>query len=163
MIGGYARIPFALAQNPFPLDIRYGQVVGAITRHKDRVETPIDIELQSGEVVKADIVVVTSSLGALKHDLITFKPPLPRWKQESIQKLGFGVLNKVILRFSSPFWDIGKNLIGCLQSPSEGYADLKGHREVRGRFFIIWNCFKQTGKPILGRIRLFLGPQLIGD
>ena len=150
VIGGYSRIPLALATNPDPLDIQYGSVVEKITNHKNSSKETLTIHLQNGSAEQADMVVVTASLGALKHNLIEFDPPLPRWKRESIQKLGFGVLNKVILRFSAPFWDITKNLIGCLQSPADGKADLTGYREVRGRFFIIWNCFRQTGKPILG-------------
>ena len=156
VVGGYSRIPLALATNPDPLEIQYGSVVEKITNHKDPVKKPLTLQLQNGSTEQADMVVVTASLGALKHDLIEFDPPLPRWKRESIQKLGFGVLNKVILRFSAPFWDMTKNLIGCLQSPADGNADLKGYREVRGRFFIIWNCFRQTGKPILGDMLRYL-------
>ena len=44
---------------------------------------------------KADAVVVTVPLGVLKAGAITFQPPLPEWKQQAINDLGFGLLNKV--------------------------------------------------------------------
>ncbi len=44
---------------------------------------------------RADAVLVTAPLGVLKRELIHFSPPLPERKLECIQRLGFGVLNKV--------------------------------------------------------------------
>jgi Flavin containing amine oxidoreductase len=40
-------------------------------------------------------VLVTAPLGVLKKGSITFSPPLPARKQEAIERLGFGLLNKV--------------------------------------------------------------------
>jgi len=40
--------------------------------------------------------VVSVPLGCLKAGQITFQPPLPPWKQEAVERLGFGTLNKVI-------------------------------------------------------------------
>ena len=40
-------------------------------------------------------MVVTVPLGVLKRDCITFDPPLTPRKREAIQRMGFGVLNKV--------------------------------------------------------------------
>ena len=41
-------------------------------------------------------MVVTAPLGVLKAGTISFNPPLPVRKQEAIQRLGFGLLNKVL-------------------------------------------------------------------
>ena len=43
-----------------------------------------------------DAVVVAAPLGVLKAGSIAFKPPLPARKLGAIQRLGFGVLNKVL-------------------------------------------------------------------
>lgn len=43
---------------------------------------------------QADAVLVTVPLGVLKRGAIAFDPPLPAAKQDVIQRLGFGVLNK---------------------------------------------------------------------
>ncbi len=40
-------------------------------------------------------MLVTVPLGCLKAGHISFQPALPEWKQEAIEKLGFGTLNKV--------------------------------------------------------------------
>lgn len=42
-----------------------------------------------------DAVIVTASLGVLKRSSIKFSPPLPERKLGAINRLGFGVLNKV--------------------------------------------------------------------
>lgn len=43
----------------------------------------------------AAAVLVTASLGVLKKGSIAFQPPLPQRKLDVIQRMGFGVLNKV--------------------------------------------------------------------
>lgn len=55
----------------------------------------IEVILENGERLKADKVVVTAPLGVLKDRAIQFIPDLPQWKQDSIKRLGFGVVNKV--------------------------------------------------------------------
>lgn len=57
------------------------------------------------EELVADAVVVTLPLGVLKAGKVSFSPPLPAPKLAAIGRLGFGVLNKVYLRFSKPFWE----------------------------------------------------------
>lgn len=56
-------------------------------------------------VYAADAVLVTVPLGVLKRpDGLAFQPPLPPRKQLAIRRLGFGVLNKVMLLFPHCFW-----------------------------------------------------------
>jgi hypothetical protein len=51
----------------------------------------------SGREFFADAVLLTVPLGVLKSNTLTFNPPLPSWKTDTIARLGFGVLNKVIV------------------------------------------------------------------
>jgi polyamine oxidase len=37
--------------------------------------------------------------------MVTFSPPLPDWKQESILKMPMSVYTKIFLKFPSKFWD----------------------------------------------------------
>lgn len=53
------------------------------------------------ETYRAEAVLVTVPLGVLKENVIAFDPPLPEEKQSAIDRLGFGNLNKVKLRFFS--------------------------------------------------------------
>ncbi len=77
-------------------EIRLNQIVREIRYSKNGVE----IHVQGSSVpIKADAVVVTVSLGVLKSNLIRFDPPLPENKQDSINKLGFGVYDKIFVEF----------------------------------------------------------------
>ena len=48
-----------------------------------------------GDEYEGAAVIVSVPLGCLKAGDITFQPPMPSWKTEAIEKLGFGNLNKV--------------------------------------------------------------------
>lgn len=63
-----------------------------------------------------DFCVVTVSLGILKAEKIKFTPALPESKVDSIKRMGFGTINKVVLGFKKSFWPddvewIGKNYV----------------------------------------------------
>ncbi len=45
-------------------------------------------------VTAAEAALVTVPLGVLKKGSINFQPPLPSRKQEAIDRMGFGILNK---------------------------------------------------------------------
>lgn len=49
----------------------------------------------SPSVFRADAIVLSVPLGVLKANVISFHPPLPEWKTQAINNLGFGLLNKV--------------------------------------------------------------------
>ena len=95
--GGYNQISDGLAQG---LDIRLGTVVETIRYGSQGVE----VETSAGVFV-ADKAVVTVPLGVLKQASIKFEPPLPESKQDAIDRLAMGVLNKVYLKFPAVFWD----------------------------------------------------------
>ncbi len=96
-------------------------------------EYPIRITTHNGDTIDCDYVVCTVPLGVLQHSLstpapaaitaaatgtsptapgaatgpvtdLTFDPPLPAYKTGAIQRLGMGLLNKVVLTFNTQFW-----------------------------------------------------------
>lgn len=93
----------------------------------------------------ADIVVCTASLGVLKSGSLRFDPPLPPWKQSAISSLGFGLLNKLILEFDTPFWKKNNDI------DTFGYVN-PGESKDRGKFYIFWNLERSTGRPILAAL-----------
>ncbi|PRC42517.1 amine oxidase, partial [Mycobacterium sp. ITM-2017-0098] len=106
--GGYVQIVDHLARD---LTIRLGAEVtrvayGAATVTVDTAQ----------ETFEADHVIVTVPLGVLKAGTIVFDPPLPEGKQKAIRRLGFGLLDKVVLRFDEPFWtqqfDMRSDMLG---------------------------------------------------
>ena len=66
---------------------------------------------------EAERVVVTVPLGPLKAGAIEFLPGLPGATQGAIERLGFGVFNKVALRFPHVFWDAEAEFVGVLGAP----------------------------------------------
>lgn len=91
IIGGYQQLPRGLWQCPAKLDVRFNSPVKSVRQENSRNV----VECESGDIIEADEVVVTIPLGVLKRGAIEFSPPLPDWKTAPIQRLGFGLLNKV--------------------------------------------------------------------
>jgi lysine-specific histone demethylase 1 len=60
-----------------------------------------------------DCIVVTVSLGVLKASSIQFEPALPHHKMRAISRLGFGLLDKVVLVFKKIFWDMEVDWFSC--------------------------------------------------
>lgn len=64
----------------------------------------VRVTTTDGHVYCAESCVVTVPLGVLQSGSISFRPSLPHWKTSAICRIGFGVVNKVALRFSDAFW-----------------------------------------------------------
>ncbi|THU89648.1 hypothetical protein K435DRAFT_969007 [Dendrothele bispora CBS 962.96] len=58
-----------------------------------------------GSCVSADYAICTFSLGVLQNDVVSFTPPLPKWKQTAIESFHFGTYTKIFLQFNTTFWD----------------------------------------------------------
>lgn len=56
------------------------------------------------QTYESDLLLCTVSLGVLKSNAIAWEPPLPKWKQDAVEKLGFGLLNKCVMEFEQAFW-----------------------------------------------------------
>lgn len=67
-------------------------------------EKNVKIFTKNKKNYEANFAIVTVPLGILKAKKINFFPELPKSKQEAISKLGFGVMNKIILKFKKNFW-----------------------------------------------------------
>ena len=66
----------------------------------------VEVSLEGGARLRAEVAVVALPLGVLKlgHGTM-FRPPLPPAKTEAIRKLEFGLMDKIFLEFDSVFWD----------------------------------------------------------
>lgn len=92
----------------------------------------------NGIKINFDAVIVTLLLGVLKKQSVKFKPALSIAKQEAINRLGMGTLDKVYLLYDQPFWDLGTTWIA---TPENGHP--KGH-------FNQWlNLYPYLKKPII--------------
>lgn len=81
------------------IDIRVETAVRRIEHGDDGVVVTTD-----HVAWRADRAVVTLPLGVLKSGAVAFEPALPADKQAAIERLGFGTLAKLGLRFERVFW-----------------------------------------------------------
>ncbi|XP_012494743.1 PREDICTED: spermine oxidase isoform X1 [Propithecus coquereli] len=75
-------------------------------RRRDEDEQwPVVVECEDCEMIPADHVIVTVSLGVLKRQYTSFfRPGLPTEKVAAIHRLGIGTTDKIFLEFEEPFW-----------------------------------------------------------
>lgn len=142
---GYSCVPIALTE---ALDIRVNTAVKRVRYFDGGVEVCTEHlkTNQSSVTYTADLVLCTLTLGVLKvaisplaseqENCVQFEPPLPEWKQQAIQRLGFGNLNKVVLCFDRIFWDPTTNLFGHVGSTTAS----------RGELFLFWSI---SASPVL--------------
>ncbi|KAJ5814855.1 Winged helix-turn-helix transcription repressor DNA-binding [Penicillium riverlandense] len=151
VVGGYSQLPYGLYSLPTQLDVRTGKIVSNISYNAvGSGNRKAMVQCEDGEKFMADHVVFTGSLGILKQQSITFNPPLPDWKSGAIDRLGFGVMNKVILVFDQPFWDTDRDMFGLLREPENPNSMVQEEYAAnRGRFYLFWNCVPTTGLPVL--------------
>ncbi|KAL8264778.1 hypothetical protein R6Q59_022908 [Mikania micrantha] len=140
--GGNDRFIRALAEN---LPIFYNQTVKSIKYGSDGV-----LIHANGKEYHADMVLCTVPLGVLKKRSIEFIPDLPQRKKDAIERLGFGLLNKVAILFPYDFWG--------------GEIDTFGHlsykTSMRGEFFLFYSYSSVSGGPLL--VALVAGEAAIG-
>ncbi|GER26582.1 lysine-specific histone demethylase [Striga asiatica] len=140
--GGYSAIVESLAEG---ICIHLDHVVTEVTYNRmdceanDKLHRKVKVLTSNGKEFSGDAVLVTVPLGCLKAESIKFSPSLPEWKYLSIKRLGFGVLNKVVLEFPEVFWDDTIDYFGATAE----------NRDQRGRCFMFWNVKKTVGAPIL--------------
>ncbi|ROT37464.1 lysine-specific histone demethylase [Sodiomyces alkalinus F11] len=150
VVGGYQAVPRGLAECPTPLDLKTKSPVRNIKYATGDSPAPCIVECEDGTAVEADIVVSTIPLGVLKQGSVGFDPPLPEWKQGAIERIGFGVLNKVILVYKEPFWDTSRHIFGVLRDAPNKHSLIQSeYASRRGRFFQWFNVSKMTGLPCL--------------
>lgn len=113
----------------------------------------------------AESCVITVPLGVLKSDDIEFIPQLPALKKDAITNIGFGIVNKVALRFDKAFWSTEKptngdasaqstannGSVGNGSMPSDD--DMPDHigrvSEKHGMFTMFLSLVRCTGAPII--------------
>ncbi|KAK6207406.1 hypothetical protein LQW54_007235 [Pestalotiopsis sp. IQ-011] len=149
VVGGYQSVPWGLAHAPSKLDIRKDCAVEKVTYDATGNGTA-KVHCEDGTEFDADYVVSTIPLGVLKHGNIDFDPPLPSWKTDAIGRLGFGILNKVILVFQERFWDTSRDIFGVLRTPQSRHSlKQSDYSSQRGRFFQWFDVSNTSGIPVL--------------
>ncbi|KAE8679103.1 Lysine-specific histone demethylase 1-like protein 2 [Hibiscus syriacus] len=129
--GGNWRLIKALSDG---VPINYGKTIDAIRYGVEGVEVVV-----GNQVFQADMVICIVPLGVLKRKTIRFEPELPQRKLAAIDRLGFGLLNKVAMIFPHVFWGEELDIFGCLNETSDN----------RGEFFLFYSYRTVSGGPVL--------------
>ncbi|KAH8278964.1 hypothetical protein KR018_011817 [Drosophila ironensis] len=84
--------------------LRGGSVESNSSSNCDYPAGNVRVDCEDGRVFHAAHVICTIPLGVLKHSHRTlFDPVLPQYKQESIENLMFGTVDKIFLEYERPF------------------------------------------------------------
>ena len=96
-------------------------------------------------VLKQSMAVPTTSScssSAIRNNAPQFIPPLPLWKQVAINRMGCGVVNKVILCYDECFW----------QPVTSSFGSCVNETEMRGDLFQFWTfgdyCSSASGEKV---------------
>ncbi|KAF2400358.1 hypothetical protein EJ06DRAFT_537938 [Trichodelitschia bisporula] len=152
VVGGYTQVSSGLYSMPFKLDVRVGHAVkSVVSRETKQDEGYVTIQCENGESFEAERVVVTTPLGVLKEKRIQFRPELPEWKLSCIDRMGFGLLNKVILVYDEPFWEAEQDFFGLLNAveDEDDPYNTRNYANNRGRYWLFWNAIQTSGRPML--------------
>lgn len=128
VLGGYSTLLTSMAAD---LDVMLSTIVTKVAYTADSVS----LRMATGESVNVDRVVITVPLGVLKAGALEFSPPLPFPHRGAIASLGMGVVDKIWLRFDTPFWTTDAELWNVVGD---------------GVDFPVWvNMLPLTGQPVL--------------
>ncbi|KAF3437936.1 hypothetical protein FNV43_RR20692 [Rhamnella rubrinervis] len=78
-----------------------------VVRELQHSRNGVTVITEDGSVYEANYVILSVSIGVLKSQLISFNPPLPRWKTEAIERCDVMVYTKIFLKFPYKFWPCG--------------------------------------------------------
>lgn len=131
LAGGNWRLIESLCEG---VPIFYEKIVETVKYNENGVEV-----IAGGQSFQGDIVLCTVPLGVLKKKVVNFVPELPERKVDAIERLGFGLLNKVAMVFPFVFWGEDVDTFGCLNKESG----------TRGEFFLFYSYHTVSGGSVL--------------
>nr|AJP16789.1 polyamine oxidase 1 [Citrus trifoliata] len=105
---GYAHLLYKMAEEF--LSTSDGKILdnrlklNKVVRELQHSRNGVTVKTEDGCVYEANYVILSASIGVLQSDLISFKPPLPKWKTEAIEKCDVMVYTKIFLKFPCKFW-----------------------------------------------------------
>ena len=96
-VGGYRGLVAAMATG---VNVRLGYEVAEVVVADEVVR----VRAADDRIEEGSHAVVAMPLGVLQRGVLQFSPSLPPDRLAALQRLGFGHLEKIALRFDRPFW-----------------------------------------------------------
>ncbi|XP_047976617.1 polyamine oxidase 1-like isoform X1 [Salvia hispanica] len=109
---GYEHLLYKMAET-FLFTTEDGEIsdsrlkLNKVVRELQHSRNGVSVKTEDGSVFDAHYVILSVSIGVLQSHLISFSPPLPRWKTEAISNCDIMVYTKVFLKFPRKFWPCG--------------------------------------------------------
>ncbi|KAK9700295.1 hypothetical protein RND81_08G230100 [Saponaria officinalis] len=82
--------------------------LNTVVREIQHSRNGVTVYTEDGSTYEANYLILSVSIGVLQSRLISFQPPLPRWKTEAIDKCDVMVYTKIFLKFPYMFWPSGQ-------------------------------------------------------
>ncbi len=109
--------------------IKYNSIVTKI----DYSDHQVVVELKNGQILKADKVLTTVSIGVLKSNAITFIPALPQEKKMAINAITFLPGLKLMMNFNTKFYP---DAINCeVESGEKVFYDVAFKKDTQSNIF----------------------------
>ena len=107
-------------------------------------DTGVTVTNEDGSCISADYAICTFSLGVLQHEVVTFDPPVPEWKERAIETFQMGTYTKIFMQFppDQVFWDTDVQYFLYADPDERGYypvfqsLDGPGFLPGSGIFFV---------------------------
>ena len=131
---GYNKIIKFLAQR---LDIRIKSPVRSVRYGANDL---VAIETKN-ETFTSDYVICSVPLGVLKNGLIAFSPDLPSDMKTSINKVGFGTVTKLAIKFTDQFWDSDVQYLGTVNEQTGRWPTWLNYRTFSQEKILMGFCF----------------------
>ncbi|XP_034661627.1 peroxisomal N(1)-acetyl-spermine/spermidine oxidase [Drosophila subobscura] len=110
----------------------------------DYAEGNVRVDCEDGRVFHAAHVICTIPLGVLKHTHKTlFDPELPQFKQESIENLMFGTVDKIYLEYERPFLSADISEVMLLWDDDKRDMHTTTEEELASEAYLSKNWFKK--------------------
>ena len=125
------------------LDIQLQHVVQTVTWSDQQVT----VQTNQG-AFQADHAIITLPLGVLKSGQVAFSPPLPARKQQAINALGMGTLNKCYLQFPNVFWPEDQDWLEYIPTEAGAWTEWVSLTRVAGWPILLGFNAAERGKHI---------------
>lgn len=103
--GSYAKLIQEIANSVKMMDrVKFKRQVKEIIYGKENKSEYCEVITHDGQRYCGKKVISSLPLGILKANRVKFSPCLPEGHKRCIDRMGWGVMNKVILSFEKPFW-----------------------------------------------------------
>ena len=131
---GYQKVIDLLAKN---IKIRKNTSVRSVI-YSDNDQVKIET---NGGIFSGDYAICSVPLGVLKNNSIAFSPDLPSKLKSSIDRVGFGTVTKLAIKFTNQFWDSEVQYYGTVAEETGRWPLWLNYRTFSDENILLGFCF----------------------